>query len=102
MPDPETLYADLAATHLQIERVSTGRMLKSDALTIDGKSYAYLSEGGLVVKLPKARVTELVEDGTGEALRVGARVMREWVVVPFDHKDQWPELMQSALEFVRG
>ncbi len=65
MSTPEAQYAKLAETHLQNPRVSTGRMLKSEALRVANKSYAYLSEDGLVVKLPEPTVTGLVEQGSG-------------------------------------
>lgn len=29
------------------------------------------------------------------------RAMKEWVQVPADHADKWPELTQSALKYVR-
>lgn len=102
MSTPEAQYAKLAETHLQNPRVSTGRMLKSEALRVANKSYAYLSEDGLVVKLPEPTVTGLVEQGQAQALIIGARVMREWAVIPPSEADNWDALMDEALAFVGG
>ena len=43
-----------------------GRGFGSNALKINSRSFAMLTGGRLVVKLPRARVTELIETGHGE------------------------------------
>ena len=40
--------------------------------------------GCLVVKLPRERVAELVETGTGDPFAPAGKVFREWVVDPHD------------------
>ncbi|QBY01156.1 hypothetical protein E2K80_10825 [Rhodophyticola sp. CCM32] len=77
-------------------------MLKAEALRVDGKSFAYLSETGLVLKLPKATVDRLIAEARGTALTVGTRVMKEWVVVPPSESDHWQGLMAEAMGFVGG
>jgi hypothetical protein len=51
-------------------------------LKADGKIFAILGTGRLVVKLPRARVDELVERGAGERFdpRRDGRLMKEWLV----------------------
>lgn len=56
--------------------------------------------GELVVKLPAARVTALVEAGTGRPFGPGGRVFKEWVLVGFDHEPEWPALLAEARAFV--
>ena len=52
-------------------------------LMIDNKIFAFTraDESG-ALKLPEARITELVNDGEIRHLVMGKRTMREWVVVP--------------------
>jgi len=61
--------------------VSRGRMLRAEAVRTGDKYFAFVGhEGDLVVKLPEARVTELVASGEGRPLEMpGRRAMREWV-----------------------
>jgi hypothetical protein len=57
----------------------------------------------LVVKLPRARVDELVEAGTAERFDRGkGQPMKEWAATPTQHEGDWKQLMMEALEFVRA
>src|SRR5579884_2197395 len=58
---------------------SGGRRFGASALKVDGKVFAMLSGGKLVLKLPRARVDALLEAGTGERFdpRRDGRVMKE-------------------------
>jgi hypothetical protein len=53
----------------------------------------------LVVKLPRARVTELVDDGTGEPFAPNGRVFREWVTIPEPDPAMWEQLLGEARDF---
>jgi hypothetical protein len=57
-----------------------GRMLRSPGLKIAGTFYAFATGEDLVIKLPSARVTELIATGVGRVCepRPG-RPMRQWV-----------------------
>lgn len=73
----------------------------SDALQVDGRIFAMVRLGGLVVKLPSARVMELVAEGVGEPFDAGkGRPMREWLVVGEHARARWPELTEEACAFV--
>ncbi|GAB3846783.1 hypothetical protein ACFPIJ_39980 [Dactylosporangium cerinum] len=60
-----------------------GRMLHSPGLRTGGRFYAFTSGDDVIVKLPAARVAELIASGAGLPCspRPG-RPMREWVRVP--------------------
>jgi hypothetical protein len=60
-----------------------GRMLRSPGLRTGGRFYAFTSGDEVIVKLPAARVADLVASGAGQPCspRPG-RPMREWVRLP--------------------
>jgi len=70
-------------------------------LKLGAKIFAIVGEDRLVVKLPKARVDELVEAKLGKRFdpRKNGRVMKEWLVV--GARADKPELVEEALAFVR-
>jgi hypothetical protein len=73
----------------------------SPGLRIAGKIFAMLSHGELVVKLPAARVDELVADGTAGRFDAGkGRPMREWATIPAERSKRWQEIADEAFEFV--
>ena len=71
-------------------------------LKVNAKIFAMTIKGDLVVKLPKARVAALVDEGAGKPFdpRKDGRVMKEWIVVGPKGAD-WVELASEALAFVR-
>lgn len=74
----------------------------SSALQVQGRIFAMLATGTLVVKLPRQRVDELIAAGDGARFdpRRDGRVMKEWVaIVPTSDQD-WLPLAREALAFV--
>jgi hypothetical protein len=47
----------------------------------NGRFFATVSRERLLVKLPAARVAQLVTDGVGQPFHSGGRLMREWVLL---------------------
>jgi hypothetical protein len=72
----------------------------SRGLKVDGKVFAMPSRGRLVVKLPSARVAELVASKKGEPFVLGARRMKEWVAFSDGTSASWRALAREAREFV--
>jgi hypothetical protein len=74
----------------------------ASALTVNGSIFAMLVAGGsMVVKLPRARVEELIATGAGAPFHAGKdRPMKEWLTVTGDDPATWRELAEQALEFV--
>ena len=68
-------------------------------LKVNAKIFAILSADRFVAKLPKARVDELVAQGTGTRFdpRKNGRVMKEWIVVP--EQGRWLALAREAHRF---
>ena len=60
------------------------------------------SSGNLVVKLPKARVAELIEAGDGEPFAPAKMVFKEWVAVPSFDERTWTTLLDESIGFVES
>jgi hypothetical protein len=73
----------------------------SDALLIDGRIFAMLRGGRLVLKLPRKRVAALLASGEGAAFDAGkGKAMKEWVVLERGTAEWWLTLTEEALSFV--
>jgi hypothetical protein len=71
------------------------------ALRIDGKIFAMFVRGRLVVKLPKARVDELVDAGEGERFDANKGTpMKEWFSLDPASRLDWRPLSEEAFAFV--
>ena len=72
-------------------------------MKVNGKIFAMLVRGQLVVKLPKARVIALVLSGEGQAFDANkGKPMKEWFRLAEDSGLNWLALSQEALDFVRA
>ena len=107
-PDAEALFAHLvtrfsADPSVTPPSTTRRRSFGASALKVDGKIFAMLAAGELVVKLPRQRVDELVTSGTGRPFDLGhGRVMKEWVTIGPRHGRSWGELADEARQFVAG
>jgi hypothetical protein len=55
---------------------------------------------GIVVKLPRARVDELIAGGEGASFAPAGKVFKEWVLVESHDEDRWTELLRESVAFV--
>lgn len=79
---------------------SAGRF-GSHALKVGDSIFAMVVRGRLVVKLPRARVAELIADGTGGPFDANKGTpMKEWLTVLADDQEVWRALAEEALGFV--
>ncbi len=77
------------------------RAFGSTSLKTDGKIFAMLVKGGLVVKLSAARVEELVADGSCDRFDPGhGRIQKEWLAVGGADPGQWHALATESEAFV--
>jgi hypothetical protein len=99
---PEERFRRLAARFLDDPEVTSGTGFGSaPGLRVRGKIFAMLVHDRLVVKLPRARVDELVSSGDGERFDPGhGRIMKEWVAIPAQSAADWIELSTDAIAFV--
>src|SRR5690348_13387282 len=101
-PDnPEDRFEDLVAEMTGVEGVtppSGGRGFGRSALRFDGKIFAMLVRGRLVLKLPASRVDALVSAGEGERFDANKGTpMREWLALDPESGLEWAELAHEAL-----
>ncbi|HZM16740.1 MAG TPA: TfoX/Sxy family protein [Candidatus Krumholzibacteria bacterium] len=96
-------FARVVEAFARDRQVTTGKMMASVGLKVNGKIFAMMVKGRFVAKLSKDRVEELVRAGVGERFdpRGDGRLMKEWVVLT-GAKPPWIELAREAHRFVRG
>lgn len=101
--DARDLYNELTDDLLYDPAVGRATMMGYPCVRLAGKFIASYSEkaGGLVVKLPRERVAELVASGYGEPFAPAGKTFREWVVVPTADRELWRALLADAAEFAR-
>lgn len=103
--DNSTLFWELAAElGAEDPRVVEGTIMNGRCLRVGEEFLALVDHkgSGLVVKLPKARVRELIEEGTGAAFAPAGRVFSEWVSVPTADRRRWRALLREGIAFVGG
>ncbi len=97
-------FWDLAEPHLASGRVVEGSMMGQQCLrTARTNGFVATVEratGRVVLKLPKARVAEMVEAGIGQAFAPAGKVFREWVSIAEIDEAGWNELLDESIEFV--
>jgi hypothetical protein len=102
-PTPgEEKFWDLAEPLLGRTDVTRSTMTGFPCLRIRGQFFASTdrASGALVVKLPEARVDELVDAGRAESFAPAGRRFREWASIPFERSRTWKRLLDEALAFV--
>lgn len=99
----EALFWELAA-ELKAEdpRVVEGTIMGGRCLRVDKEFLALVDYkgSGLVVKLPKNRVAELIDQGVGQSFAPAGRVFKEWLSVPKPGRRRWRSLLREGVSFV--
>jgi TfoX/Sxy family transcriptional regulator of competence genes len=77
------------------------RAFGSTSLKTNGRIFAMLVKGRLVVKLDRRRVDELIASGGGERFDPGhGRLQKEWLAVESDEDNSWLALATESEAFV--
>ena len=102
--DPSVFFWSAAADTLGADNVNTGTMMGFPCLRVDGAFFASCERltGDLIVKLPEARVQQLIESEAGEPFAPAGRTFRQWLLVPGRDIDRWRGLIAEACSFVEG
>ena len=102
---PDERYEDLVDEFVGTAGVTPprGGGFGRSALRYQGKIFAMLVRGRLVVKLPARRVDELVEAGDGIHFDANKGTpMREWLSLDPGSGQDWLALAGEALDFARS
>ena len=97
------LYGNLSRVLMRSDsRICEGTIMGQDCLRVDGNFLAMLATGnkGLVVKLPRERVSALIAEGIGCAFAPAGVVFGEWVSISEPDRVLWSILMNESLSFV--
>ena len=83
--------------------VTDAAVFYTTALFVGGEVFMFPWKDTLVVKIPAARVDELIASGQAKLFDPGhGRTSKTWVSVFVSARDRWPELAQEARAFVQG
>ncbi len=89
---------------LQVDdpRIEEGTIMSGRCARVDGEFLALVDfkGSGLVVKLPRDRVQQLIDDGVGQAFAPAGRVFKEWVSIPERNRRRWRSLLVEGIAFV--
>lgn len=79
-------------------------MMGFPCVRVDGAFFASLDHrsGDLIVKLPAARVQEVIAAGHGVAFAPAGRTFKEWVSLPDEDETRWLTMLGEARAFVEG
>jgi hypothetical protein len=97
------LYDELTDDLLYDPAIGRATMMGYPCVRLAGKFVASYDDkaGCLVVKLPRERVAELIEDGHGDPFAPAGRTFREWVSVSTTDRELWQTLLAEAVDFAR-
>lgn len=98
----QDFFWDLAASLLEADDVTKSTMMGYPCLRLSGNFFASVmpQSGNLVVKLPKSRVTSLIEEGAGIPFAPNGRQFKEWIQIADRNRNTWLSLMEEAMAFV--
>ena len=101
----EELFNSFTKSFVSDPKISQSKMFGSPGLKINGKVFAFLMKGKLVLKLPKEKVNDLITAREGKPFgHIFApnnfRPMKEWVEVLSDDEKVWLKLARKARDFV--
>ena len=97
------LYDELTDDLLYDPAIGRATMMGYPCVRLAGRFLASYDDkaGHLVVKLPRERVAELVENGDGDPFAPAGKVFREWVSIPTVDRDLWQTLLAESVDFAR-
>jgi hypothetical protein len=100
----EVRFWSIAEPLLGTPAVTRSTMMGFPCLRVSGRFFAFFDRrsGALVVKLPAARVDELIACEHADPFAPAGRTFREWAAIDSVRLERWPSLLDEALAFVAG
>ena len=97
------LYDELTDDLLYDPAIGRATMMGYPCIRLAGRflaSYDHTTRA-LIVKLPRERVTELIETGDGDEFAPAGKTFREWVSISRLDRELWRALLAEAVDFGR-
>jgi hypothetical protein len=100
--DESVFWELIDELQLDDPRVEEGTIMGGRCARVSGEFLGLVDfkGSGLVVKLPRHRVDELIEQGVGQPFAPAGKVFREWVAVPKRDRRRWRSLLREGVAFV--
>lgn len=97
-PQAESPFWELAEPLLKEPGVRRATLMGWPCLRQGDAFFATVDHrtGEMIVKLTAARVNELIEAEIGQPFAPAGRVFREWALIPLQHQNDWPTLLDEA------
>ena len=105
MSDARAAY-DQLAKGLELAGIKKSNMFGMPTLTLGRKPIGGLSEDGVMFKLPvDSAEMKLALSLSGShifapSMHGKTRVMKQWVIVPVEHQEYYPQFAERAVAFV--
>jgi hypothetical protein len=102
--DARALYDALTDDLLYDPAVGRATMMGYPCVRLAGRFVASFDTKAdcLVVKLPRGRVLELVDNGTADPFAPAGKIFREWVAIATINRTSWQQLLAEAVDFARN
>ena len=103
-PSPaEALFWDLVdELREHDDRIEEGTIMGGRCARVAGEFLGLVDykNSGMVLKLPRTRVDELIAQGIGQPFAPAGKVFREWVAITKPDRGRWSNLLDEAVTFV--
>ena len=99
----ESLFWELIEEfQLADPRIEEGTIMGGRCVRVAGEFVGLVDYkgSGMVVKLPRDRVQELIDQGVGRPFAPAKKVFTEWVSVPERDRRRWRALIAESIQFV--
>lgn len=102
LADHEHRFWDHATPLLERPGVTRSTMMGQPCVRVGGAFFASFDRrnGDLLVKLPAARVAQLIDTGAAHPFAPAGRRYREWAAVDPAAEERWDGLLHDAFEHV--
>ncbi len=100
--DESVFWELIDELQLEDNRIGEGTIMGGRCARVSGEFLGLVDfkGSGMVVKLPRARVDELIEQGVGQPFAPAGKVFKEWLSVPERDRRRWRSLLREGVEFV--